>query len=80
MLPAGNGGADALSIKDPTPTFLPEELSCIETRHVTGVVPSGNSNGNSTMIIQRENVNILELENVVQHFNFKMIRSIPPPS
>ena len=53
MLPAGNGGAEALSIKDPTPTFLPDELSYIETRHVTGVVPSGNSNGNSTFTMKK---------------------------
>jgi hypothetical protein len=58
MLPVGNGGAEALSIKDPTPTFLPEELSYIETRHVTGVVPSGNSKGNSTFIMKRNKVNI----------------------
>lgn len=32
---------------DPTPTLLSEELSYTETRHVTGVVPSGNSRGNS---------------------------------
>lgn len=60
MLPTGNGGAEALSIKDPTPTFLPEELSYIETRQVTGVVPSGNSNGNSTVIIKRESSNVMK--------------------
>ena len=51
-LPGGSGGADALFIKDPTPTFLSVELSYIETRHVTGVVPSGNSKGNSAVIIK----------------------------
>lgn len=55
MLQAGNGGAEALSIKDPTPTFLLEELSYIETRQVTGVVPSGNSKGSSTF---KQNSNI----------------------
>lgn len=48
-LPMGNGGAEALCIKDPTPTFLSEEPSYIETRHVTGVVPSGNSSGSSAV-------------------------------
>lgn len=46
-LPGGIGGAIALSITAPTPTFLSGELSYIDTRQVTGVVPSGNSNGNS---------------------------------
>lgn len=46
-LPAGNGGTEALFIKDPTPTLLSDELSYTETRHATGVVPSGNSRGNS---------------------------------
>ena len=46
-LPGGNGGVTALAINDPTPTFLSVEPSYIETGHVTGVVPSGNSNGNS---------------------------------
>lgn len=59
-LPVGNGGADALSIKDPTPTFLSVELSYTETRHVTGVVPSGNSNGNSAAIIRKTKTIITE--------------------
>lgn len=46
-LPVGKGGTDALSICNPTPTLLSAELSYIETRHATGVVPSGNSKGNS---------------------------------
>ena len=46
-LPGGNGGVTALAINDPTPTFLSVEPSYIETRHETGVVPSGNSNSNS---------------------------------
>lgn len=45
-LPAGSGGTEAFFIKDPTPTLLSGELSYTETRHVTGVVPSGNSRGN----------------------------------
>lgn len=48
-LPVGNAGAIALSNNDPTPTFLSAELSYIETRHVTGVVPSGNSKGSSAV-------------------------------
>lgn len=32
---------------DPTATLLPVELSYIDTRQVTGVVPSGNSRGSS---------------------------------
>lgn len=51
-LPAGSGGTVALSISDPTPTFLPIELSYMQTRQVTGVVPSGNSRGNSADIKQ----------------------------
>lgn len=46
-LPAGNGGTIALSKSDPTPTLLSEEPSYMQTRHATGVVPSGNSRGNS---------------------------------
>lgn len=46
-LPAGSGGAIALFMRDPTPTFMSGELSYTETRQVTGVVPSGNSSGNS---------------------------------
>ncbi|RWW15391.1 hypothetical protein GW17_00020763 [Ensete ventricosum] len=42
-LPAGSGGTEALSKSDPTPTLLSEEPSYTETRHATGVVPSGNS-------------------------------------
>lgn len=48
-LPIGNEGAIALSNNDPTPTFLSAEPSYIETRHVTGVVPSGNSKGSSAV-------------------------------
>ncbi|KAJ0838253.1 hypothetical protein HanRHA438_Chr16g0787011 [Helianthus annuus] len=44
---SGSGGAEALFINDPTPTLLSVELSYMHTRQVTGVVPSGNSNGNS---------------------------------
>jgi len=47
MLPAGREGTVALSINEPTPTFLPKALSYMQTRQVTGVVPSGNSSGNS---------------------------------
>jgi hypothetical protein len=50
-LPAGNAGTTALSISDPTPTLLSVELSYIETRQVTGVVPSGNSRGKSATAI-----------------------------
>lgn len=48
-LPGGKGGTEALSINFPTPTFLSIELSYIETRHVTGVVPSGNSSGSAAL-------------------------------
>lgn len=46
-LPAGSGGTIALFMRDPTPTLMSGELSYTETRQVTGVVPSGNSSGNS---------------------------------
>lgn len=52
-LPAGNGGAEALSIKDPTPTFSPAEPSYIDTQQVTGMVPSGNSKDNSSLSWQK---------------------------
>lgn len=55
-LKIGNGGAEALSIKDPTPTFLSVELSYMETRQVTGVVPSGNSNGSSASKIKGDKI------------------------
>lgn len=54
-LPAGNGGTEALSINAPTPTFLSIDLSYIETRQVTGVVPSGNSNGSSAILSRSRN-------------------------
>lgn len=68
-LPAGSGGTEALSIKDPTPTFLSVELSYIETRHVTGVVPSGNSSGNSAISMKTKYIIIL----YNQYFTFRSI-------
>lgn len=50
-LPGGSGGATALSIIVPIPTFLSAEPSYMDTRQVTGVVPSGNSNGSSALKI-----------------------------
>jgi hypothetical protein len=51
-LPDGNAGTIALFINDPTPTLLSVELSYIEMRQVTGVVPSGNSRGKSATAIK----------------------------
>lgn len=61
-LPEGSGGAEALSINVPTPTFLSVELSYIDTRHVTGVVPSGNSSGSSAArILKKKMIRTLKL-------------------
>ena len=46
-LPRGSWGGKAIFKGAPTPTPPPTALSYMQTRDITGVVPSGNSKGNS---------------------------------